>query len=52
MLEETKEKNITQAEKEDKMLDYALKFSVGSMIFGTLICLALTSYMVFLIVNK
>lgn len=51
-MENLKEKNSSQAEKEDKMLDYAFKFSLGSTVFAALFGVALTVYMVFLIVNK
>ena len=51
-MEKSNEKNLSQAEKEDKLLEYALKFSVGSTVFAALVGVALTVYVVFLIVNK
>ena len=51
-MEKLKEKNISQAEKEDKVLDYAFKFALGSTVFTAVIGFALTAYVVFLIVNK
>ena len=52
VVEKLKEKNSSQAEKEDKVLDYAFKFSLGSTIFAAIFGVALMIYMVFLIVNK
>ena len=52
VVENLKEKNSSQAEKEDKVLDYAFKFSLGSTIFAAIFGVALMIYMVFLIVNK
>ena len=52
VVEKLKEKNSSQAEKEDKVLDYAFKFSLGSTVFAALFSIALTIYMVFIIVNK
>ena len=51
-MEKSNEKKLPQVEKEDKVLDYAFKFSLGSTIFAAIFGVALMIYMVFLIVNK
>lgn len=51
-MEKAKEENFSQPGKEDKVLDYAFKFALGSTVFAALFSIALTIYMVFIIVNK
>ena len=47
-MEKLEEKKSSQ----DKMYDYAFKFMLGSIIFATLVNLALSIFVVFKIVNK
>ncbi len=51
-MEKLNEKNFTQPEKQDKMIDYASKFALGSTLFATLIGVVITIFIVCQIVNK
>lgn len=51
-MEKSNEKILSQTKRKDNVLDYVFKFTLGSTVFAALIGVALTIYVVCLIVNK